>query len=110
MTQENVVRLKLLAALAAFGAGVGAVLAVVLLVHSTPSAGSTSSGPQAAASPPPAPAASSRFPNPPAGALVLAREDRDLAVALAVSHDLQVSVIGQEGPASGLSVSLNSVH
>jgi len=110
MSPENVVRLKLLAALAAFAAGVGAVLTVVLLAHSTPSAGSPSAGPQAASPPPPPPAASSAFPNPPAGAIVLATEDRDLAVALALSHDsVQVSVVGQEGPASGLSVSLNSV-
>jgi len=109
MSPDNVVRLKLLAALAAFAAGVGAVLTVVLLAHSTPSAGSPAAGPQAASPPPPAPAASPAFPNPPAGAVVLAKEDRDLAVALALSRNLQVSVIGQEGPASGLSVSLNSV-
>ena len=113
LTEENVVRLKLAAALAAFAAGIVAVLVVVLLAHSTPSAGSTSSGPQAAASPPPAPpAASSSFPTPPAGALVLAKEDRDLAVGLAVSRDdsLQASVVGQEGPASGLTVSIDSVR
>ncbi len=112
LTPENVVRLKLAAALAAFAAGVVAVVLVVLLAHSTPSAGSTSSGPQAASAPPPPPATSSSFPAPPAGAVVLAKEDRDLAVALAVSQDgsLQASVVGQEGPASGLSVSLNSVR
>lgn len=108
---ENVVRLKLAAALAAFAAGVGALLAVVLLAHSTPSAGSISAGPQAASAPPPPPAAPASFPTPPAGAVVLAKEDRDLAVALAVSRDgsMQASVIGQEGPASGLSVSLDGV-
>jgi hypothetical protein len=109
---ENVVRLKVAAALAAFAAGVVAVVMVVLLAHSTPSAGSTSSGPQAASAPPTPPAASSTFPAPPAGALVLAKEDRDLAVALALSPDdsLQTSVVGQEGPASGLSVTVNSVR
>jgi len=111
MSPENVIRLKLLAALGAFAAGVGAVLTVVLLAHSTPSAGSPSSGPQAAPPPPPPPAASSAFPNPPAGATVLAKEDRDLAVAVAFGADsLQVSVVGQEGPASGLSVSVNGVR
>jgi len=113
MSAENVVMLKLLAAFAAFAAGVVAVLAVVLLAHSTPSAGSTSGGPQAAASPPPPPpAAAPAFPNPPAGALVLAKQDRDLAVGFALARDdsAQVSVVGQEGPASGLSVSVNGVR
>jgi hypothetical protein len=52
------------------------------------------------------------FPAPPPGSLVLAKEDRDLAVALAVSPDgaLQASVIGQEGPSGGLAVSIDSVR
>lgn len=106
--------MKLAAGLAAFAAGIGAILTVVLLAHATPSAGSTSSGPVAAGPPPPVvpPTASpAGFPAPPAGSLVLAREDRDLAVALAVTRGgaLQVSVIGQEGPAGRLSVSVDGV-
>jgi hypothetical protein len=112
MSPDNVVRLKVAAALAAFAAGIGAVLTVVLLAHSTPSAGATTSGPQAASPPPPPPPATASFPNPPPGAIVLAKEDRDLAVALADSQDgfLQASVIGQEGPAAGLSVSIDGVR
>lgn len=111
LSEQTTVRLKLAAALVAFAAGIAAVLVVVLLAHSTPSAGSTSSGPQAAPASPP-PAATPSFPNPPPGALVLAKEDRDLAVGLALLQDgsVQASVIGQEGPASGLKVSLNSVQ
>jgi hypothetical protein len=105
------VRLKLAAALLAFAAGVGAVVTAVLLAHSTLStAGSSAAGPQAAPSTSPPAAAEPSFPAPPAGALVLAREDRDLAVALAASRrggrlELQTSVIGPEQPAQGLSVS-----
>jgi hypothetical protein len=107
------VRLKLAAALLAFAAGIGAVVIAVLLAHSTlGTAGSSSTAPQAAAAPSSsAPvAAEPSFPSPPAGALVLAREDRDLAVGLAVSRRagrlaLQASVIGQEQPTQGLSVS-----
>jgi len=102
---------KLLAALVAFAAGVGAVVTAALLAHSTlANAGTSSTGPQAApaataASTPAAPS----FPAPPAGALALAHEDRDLAVGLAVAHRagkmlLQASVVGQEQPASGLTV------
>jgi hypothetical protein len=103
------VKPKLAAALVAFAAGIGAVVTAVLLAHSTLStAGSSAPGPQAAPSTPVA--AEPSFPGPPAGALVLAREDRDLAVGLAVSRRagrlaLQASVIGQEQPAQGLSVS-----
>lgn len=116
MTDGTLVWVKLGAALLAFAAGVGAVVTAVALAHSTPSGSTTSSGQQAAAAPatPAAPvaAAAARFPTPPAGALVLAREDRDLAVALAASPDgtLQASVIGQEGPAAGLRVSFGSVR
>jgi hypothetical protein len=107
------VRLRLLAALLAFAAGVVAVTAVALLARSTLSAGGPSSS-AAAAPAAPAPSSSTAsgpaFPSPPAGALVLAREDRDLAVGLAASRRsgrlaLQASVIGQEQPAQGLSVS-----
>jgi hypothetical protein len=106
------VRLKLAAALLAFAAGIGAVVTAVLLAHSTLStAGSSSTGQQAAAASPSTPiAAEPSFPAPPAGAVVLAREDRDLAVGLAASRRvgrlaLQASIIGQEQPAQGLSVS-----
>ena len=103
---------KLLAALVAFAAGIGAVVTAALFAHSTlADAGTSSTGPQAASaavatSVPAAP----NFPAPPAGALALAREDRDLAVGLAVAHRdgkvlVQASVLGQEQPASGLSVS-----
>jgi hypothetical protein len=111
------VRLRLLAALLAFAAGVAAILTVALLAQSTLGVGSLSSAgvaPLAAAMAPadttlPGPA----FPVPPAGALVLAREDRDLAVALAVSRQggrlaLQASVIGPEQPLQGLSVSFRA--
>jgi hypothetical protein len=111
-TETSNVGLKLLAALVAFAAGIAAVVTVVVLAHETPSAGSASSGPQAAATPtaaPTPPAAAASFPAPPANALALAQEDRDLAVALAVrprgsSLALQASVVGQESPAEGLTV------
>ncbi len=108
------VRLRLLAALLAFAAGIVAVTAVALLARSTLSTAGPSSAGAAATPTTPSPASSTTsepaFPSPPAGALVLAREDRDLAVALAVSrHDgrlaLQASVIGREQPAQGFSVS-----
>lgn len=108
MTEQNLIRLKLAAALVAFAAGIGAVVTAVALAHSTPSAGASTSGPQAANPAVPA-ATQTRFPTPPAGALVLAKEDRDLAVGLAVSQRgrrvaLQASVVGQEQPAQGLDV------
>ena len=108
MSPETEVRLKFGAAVVAFAAGVAAVLTVVLLAHATPGAGSSTAGPQAASSPPPA--ATTSFPTPPAGSLVLAQEDRDLAVGFAVSRRgsglaLQASVIGQDKPAQGLTVS-----
>jgi hypothetical protein len=111
MSESRLVWLKLGAALVAFAAGIGAVVTAVALAHSTPSAGSSTSGPQAAAATPAGPAVTeTRFPTPPAGALVLAREDRDLAVGLAVFRrgsqlGLQASVLGQEAPAQGLDVS-----
>jgi hypothetical protein len=102
---------KLLAALAAFAAGIGAGVTAALLAHATlANARTSSTGPQAApatsAASAPAPPS---FPAPPAGALALAREDRDLAVGLAVAHRsgkvlLQASVVGQEQPAIGLAV------
>ena len=107
MSETTLIRLKLGAALVAFAAGIAAVVTTVALAHSTPGGGSTSSGPQAAPAAAPAPTVSSRFPAPPPGALVLAKQDRDLAVGLTVSPNgsLQASVIGQQGAAPGLSVS-----
>jgi hypothetical protein len=106
MTASNLVWLKLGAGFAALAAGIGAVVTAVALAHTTPSAGSTTSSPQAA---PPAPAAEASFPSPPANALVLGQEDRDLAVGLAVARRgarlaLQTSIVGQESPAEGLDV------
>lgn len=116
---SQAIRLKLLAALVALGCGIGAIVTVYELYQATPAATSIpAASPSAAPAPPaPAPAASSAqavgspsFPNPPAGAVVLAKEDRDLAVALAVMPTglAQASVVGQEGPASGLSVSVDA--
>jgi len=109
MRKSTLVWLKLGAALVALGAGIGAVVTAVALAHSTPSAGSSTSGPQAAATPAVPAATETRFPAPPKGALVLSREDRDLAVGLAVARRggklaLQASVIGPESPAKGLNV------
>jgi hypothetical protein len=97
------VGLKLAAALLAFAAGIGAVITVLVLAHQTPSAGSTSSGPQSA------PVAETPFPSPPANALTLGQEDRDLAVGLAVSRRgpklaLQASLVGPDTTADGLDV------
>jgi hypothetical protein len=107
-------RLKLLAALVAFACGVGAVVTVVLLAHSTPSAstGTSSQSAPAQRAATPVSDTTGSFPSPPAGALVLGREDRDLAVGLAVTRRtgglaLQASILGPDRPASGLSVSLD---
>lgn len=115
MSSSSLVWVKLGAALVALGAGIGAVVTAVALAHSTPSAGSTSSGPQAAAAPatPVAPVATEpRFPSPPKDALALGRQDRDLAVGLAVSRRgkrvaLQASVVGPETPVRGLAVAFH---
>jgi hypothetical protein len=115
MTSQTLIRLKLLAALVALGCGIGAIVTVYELYQATPAAttippASPTAAPAPASAPAPPPT-SSAFPSPPPGAVVLAKEDRDLAVALARSRDgsLQASVVGQEGPASGLSVSLDGV-
>ena len=114
MKSQTEIRLKLLAALVALGCGIGAIVTVYLLYQATPPATSVPPASPAAA---PAPSVASTvsvytssFPSPPAGALVLAREDRDLAVGLAVSRRagrlaLQASVVGPDQPISGLSVS-----
>jgi hypothetical protein len=107
------VSLRLAAGLVAFAAGIGAAVAVALLAHSILQTAAASSSPSAAE----AASGSSRsggvttsFPGPPAGALVLGRENGDLAVGLAATPagpgrlGLQASLIGQEGPAEELTV------
>ena len=109
MTSQNLIRLKLLAALMALGCGIGAVVTVYELYQSTPAATSVPPASPAAA-PAPAPTAattlaidSTSTPTPPAGAIVLAAEARDLAIGLAVTRQggrsrLQASVLGGERP------------
>ncbi len=112
-TQPRNVRLWLLLSLAALALGAAAWIVVALLAHSTLAgngSSSASAAPAAVAPPSSSTPSEPAFPSPPAGALVLAREDRDLAVGLAVSRQagrlaLQASVISQEQPAQGLSVS-----
>lgn len=86
--------LRLAAALAALAAGVAAVAVVAILLRRTP-------GPvplTGSAAPPAAAAAPERFPAPPAGAVVFAREDGPYALAVAVLPGrAQVSVVGQQG-------------
>lgn len=116
MKSQTEIRLKLLAALVALGCGIGAIVTVYLLYQATPPA---TSAPPASPAAAPAPSVASTvsvytstFPSPPAGALVLGREDRDLAVGLAVSRRagrlaLQASVVGPDQPISGLTVSFD---
>jgi hypothetical protein len=116
MTSQNLIRLKLLAALVALGCGIGAVVTVYELYQSTPAATSTppaSTAAEPAPTPPPASAVAAvdptGSPSPPAGALVLGAEARDLAVGLAVTRAdgrtrLQASVLGGERPLSDPSV------
>ncbi len=115
MTSQNLIRLKLLAALMALGCGIGAVVTVYELYQSTPAATSVPPASPAAA-PAPAPTAattlaidSTSTPTPPAGAIVLAAEARDLAIGLAVTRQggrsrLQASVLGGERPVRDPSV------
>ena len=117
MKSQAEIRLKLIAALVALGCGIGAIVAVYSLYQVTPAATSVPPASPAAA---PAPSVgstqsvyTSSFPTPPHGALVLAQEDRDLAVGLAVSRrsgglGLQASILGPDQPANGLSVSFDS--
>jgi hypothetical protein len=110
MTSQTLIRLKLVAALIALGCGIGAVVTVYLLYQATPAATSTPPSPQAAPAQPRVQAIAASFPSPPSDALVLAREDRDLAVGLAVTRRsdrvaLQASVLGSDRPVSGLAVS-----
>jgi hypothetical protein len=116
MTSQNLIRLKLLAALVALGCGIGAIVTVYLLYQVTPPATSAPpASPHAASAPAPPNTAAvevKSFPSPPSGALVLAREDRDLAVGLAVLRRpgrlaLQASVLGPDQPVQGLSVAFD---
>jgi hypothetical protein len=95
-------------ALLAFGGIVLVAVVAAVLLYAT----SGSSPTRAAAISPVAPVATTRFPAPPAGAIVLAREDGPdvLAIALpsaARGGSAQVSVVGQQGTGvDGLTVSL----
>jgi len=112
-TQHRNVQLWLVLSPVALALGAVAWIVVALLARSTLStSGPSSAGaaPAAAATAASPTSSAPAFPVPPASALVLAREDRDLAVGLAASRRdgrlaLQASVIGQEQPAQGLSVS-----
>ncbi|HEX3454820.1 MAG TPA: hypothetical protein VHS03_09350 [Gaiellaceae bacterium] len=115
MTSQNLIRLKLLAALVALGCGIGAVVTVYELYQATPAATSVPPASPAAAPAPAPPAASplaldsTSTPTPPPGALVLGGEAHDLAVGLAVTRQggktrLQASVLGGEQPVRDPSV------
>jgi hypothetical protein len=109
MTSQNLIRLKVLAALVALGCGIGAVVTVYELYRSTPAATSTppaSTAAEPSSAPPSASALavdSTGLSAPPAGALVLGAEARDLAVGLAVTRKdgrtrLQATVLPGERP------------
>ncbi len=102
--------LRLTAALLALVAGVAAVALVALLLHQTP--GPVSASPAQAPTPAaPAPKPVNRFPAPPAGAVVFAREDGPYALAVALTTSIvQVSVVGQQADGvRGLAVAVNGV-
>lgn len=98
--------LRLTAALLALTAGVTAVALAALLLHGTP-------GPVSSAAPAQVPVPQSpqprRFPAPPVGAVVFAREDGPNALALAITESfVQVSVVGQQADGvSGLDVTVD---
>ena len=97
--------LRLAAAIAALAAGVAAVAVAAILLRRTPGpVPLTGSGAPPAAAP-----STPRFPAPPAGAVVFAREDGPYALALAVLPGrAQVSVVGQQGKGvSGLAVRID---
>jgi hypothetical protein len=109
MTTQNLIRLKVLAALVALGCGIGAVVTVYELYQATPAATTVAPTSPAAAAASTSPAStplavdSTSLPTPPAGALVLGAEARDLAVGLAVTRQggrtrLQASVLGGDKP------------
>lgn len=101
--------LRLTAALLALTAGVTAVALAALLLHGTPGPVSTASAQAPVAPSPPPPPPPIRFPAPPAGAVVFAREDGPNALALAVTKSfVQVSVVGRQADGvSGLDVTVN---
>jgi hypothetical protein len=109
--------LRFAAAVAALAAGAAGIVVAVLLIRSVPGPPSTATSAPAAASAAPAPAVTGgriptpddpSFPSPPPGAVVLAREAGDRALAVAVKPGLvRVSVLGTSGEGeSGLRVAL----
>lgn len=103
--------LRLIAALLALVAGVAAIALVALLLHGTP--GPVSAAPvQVPAPAAPAPRPVNRFPAPPAGAVVFAREDGPYALAVALTPSIvQVSVVGQQADGvSGLAVTVDGAR
>jgi hypothetical protein len=102
-------------AVLALAAGAAAIALAALLLHGTPGPVSTAPAAVSAAAAP-APATPSRFPAPPANAVVFSREDGPDALALAVVPRgknvlAQASVVGQQGTgASGLRVSFGAVR
>jgi hypothetical protein len=104
------VALRLTVAVLALAAGAAAVALAALLLRNTPGPVSTASAQTPAASASSTPVAPPRrFPAPPSGAVVFAREDGPNALALAVTTSfVQVSVVGQQRTGvSGLAVTVN---
>lgn len=105
---------RLTAALLAVAAGATALALAVLLLHGTPGPSTAAPALPVASAPAPTPAAASRFPAPPANAVVFSRENGADALALAVAPHgakvlLQASVVGPQGTGvRGLSVSFGS--
>jgi hypothetical protein len=99
---------RFVAALAALAAGIAAVTISALVLHRTPGPTSTSAQSPPAAPTRPSPTVSG-FPAPPAGAVVLARENGLYALAIAfLPQSVRVSVVGQQGTGvRGLPVSVN---
>jgi len=105
--------LRLAAAVAALAAGTAAVaLAAIRLDHTPGPVSVAAAATPAPSAPSSAPPPTNRFPAPPAGAIVFAREDGPNALALAVTRTFtQVSVVGQQGHGvSGLAVTVNGVR
>jgi hypothetical protein len=99
------------AAVAALAAGTAAVALAAIRLDRTPGPVSVAASAAPPAPTPSAPAPSNRFPAPPPGAIVFAREDGPNALALAVTPSFsQVSVVGQQGSGvAGLAVAVNGV-
>jgi len=100
---------RLTAALLALAGGVAAVVLAALLVQRTPGPVSAAPAPAPVSAPPPQQKPANRFPAPPPGAVVLAREAGPDALAVAVTPSaVQVSVVGQQANGvSGLAVTVN---